>query len=146
MAGRQGADLQAGLDQVAKQINDQLAQSQAPVGDAAIASTSIAGDSRGGPSSTLVPAAAPRWTTVLFFMSPWIIGFSVFIVYPMMSSLYFSFTHYDLLGSPSWVGFANYRYMFAEDIVFWKAIKNTVWFIVVAVPLQIVFASSRRPC
>jgi len=77
---------------------------------------------------------------VLLFMSPWIIGFSVFIVYPMVSSLYFSFTHYDLLGSPQWVGFANYKYMFTEDILFWKAIKNTVWFIVVAVPLQIVFA------
>ena len=73
-------------------------------------------------------------------MSPWIIGFSVFIVYPMVSSLYFSFTHYDLLGSPQWVGFANYKYMFTEDILFWKAIKNTVWFIAVAVPLQIVFA------
>ncbi len=73
-------------------------------------------------------------------MSPWIIGFSVFIVYPMVSSLYFSFTHYDLLGSPQWVGFANYKYMFTEDILFWKAIKNTVWFIVVAVPLQITFA------
>jgi multiple sugar transport system permease protein len=73
-------------------------------------------------------------------MSPWIIGFSVFIVYPMVSSLYFSFTHYDLLGAPQWVGFANYKYMFTEDILFWKAIKNTVWFIIVAVPLQIVFA------
>ena len=73
-------------------------------------------------------------------MSPWIIGFSVFIVYPMVSSLYFSFTHYDLLGSPQWVGFANYKYMFTEDILFWKAIKNTVWFIIVAVPLQIMFA------
>ncbi len=73
-------------------------------------------------------------------MSPWIIGFSVFIVYPMVSSLYFSFTHYDLLGSPQWVGFANYKYMFTEDILFWKAIRNTVWFIVVAVPLQIAFA------
>jgi len=58
----------------------------------------------------------------------------------MVSSLYFSFTHYDLLGSPQWVGFANYKYMFTEDILFWKAIKNTVWFIIVAVPLQIVFA------
>jgi len=57
-------------------------------------------------------------------MSPWIIGFTVFIVYPMVSSLYFSFTHYDLLGSPQWVGFANYKYMFTEDILFWKAITD----------------------
>ena len=47
-------------------------------------------------------------------MSPWIIGFSVFIVYPMVSSLYFSFTHYDLLGSPIWIGLDNYKYMFTE--------------------------------
>ena len=73
-------------------------------------------------------------------MSPWIIGFSVFIVYPMVSSLYFSFTHYDLIGSPIWIGLDNYKYMFTEDALFWQAIRNTVWFIVVAVPLQIVFA------
>lgn len=73
-------------------------------------------------------------------MSPWIVGFSVFIVYPMVSSLYFSFTHYDLIGSPIWIGLDNYKYMFTEDVLFWQAIRNTVWFIVVAVPLQIVFA------
>ena len=74
-------------------------------------------------------------------MSPWIIGFTVFILYPMVSSLYFSFTHYDLFGSPrSGSGSDNYVYMFTEDTLFWKAISNTVWFIAVAVPLQIVFA------
>jgi len=73
-------------------------------------------------------------------MSPWIVGFTVFILYPMVSSLYFSFTHYDLIGSPIWIGLNNYRYMFTEDALFWQAIRNTVWFIVVAVPLQIVFA------
>ncbi len=73
-------------------------------------------------------------------MSPWIIGFTVFILYPMVSSLYFSFTHYDLIGSPIWIGLDNYKYMFTEDTLFWQAIRNTVWFIVVAVPLQIVFA------
>ena len=73
-------------------------------------------------------------------MSPWIIGFSVFIFYPMVSSLYFSFTHYDLLGAPIWIGLDNYVYMFTQDALFWTAIRNTLWFIAVAVPLQIVFA------
>jgi multiple sugar transport system permease protein len=73
-------------------------------------------------------------------MSPWIIGFTVFIFYPMVSSLYFSFTHYDLLGAPIWVGLDNYVYMFTQDALFWTAIRNTLWFIAVAVPLQIAFA------
>jgi multiple sugar transport system permease protein len=71
----------------------------------------------------------PRWTTVLLFMSPWIIGFSVFIVYPMVSSLYFSFTHYDCWDRRSGWGSRTTSTLFTEDILFWKAIKNTVWFI-----------------
>ena len=135
-------DLQAGLDDVAKQINDQLAQAAGAVREGRIIASSNAADAAAG-----IRARRPRprrrrthWPTVLLFMSPWIIGFSVFIVYPMVSSLYFSFTHYDLIGSPIWIGLDNYKYMFTEDALFWQAIRNTVWFIVVAVPLQIVFA------
>ena len=73
-------------------------------------------------------------------MSPWIIGFSVFIVYPMISSLYFSFTHYDLLSTPVPIGFENFRFMFTEDPVFWQAIRNTLFIIAVGVPLRIGFA------
>ena len=73
-------------------------------------------------------------------MSPWIIGFLVFIVYPMVSSLYFSFTHYDLLSSPIPIGLDNYRFMFTKDPFFWKAVWNTVWIIAIGVPLRIVFA------
>jgi multiple sugar transport system permease protein len=73
-------------------------------------------------------------------MSPWIIGFLVFIVYPMVSSLYFSFTHYDLLSSPIPIGLDNYKFMFTKDPFFWKAVWNTVWIIAIGVPLRIVFA------
>jgi len=81
---------------------------------------------------------ARRYGVVLLFMAPWIIGFVAFILYPMVSSLYFSFTHYDLLSSPVPVGLANYRYMFTADPQFWLAIRNTIWIIVVGVPLRIV--------
>ena len=73
-------------------------------------------------------------------MSPWIIGFLVFIVYPMVSSLYFSFTHYDLLSSPIPIGLDNYKFMFTKDPFFWRAVWNTVWIIAIGVPLRIVFA------
>jgi multiple sugar transport system permease protein len=73
-------------------------------------------------------------------MSPWIVGFVVFYLYPMLATLYFSFTHYDLLSQPKWVGLANYKFMFAHDPSFWMSVRNTVWIIVVGVPLQIAFA------
>jgi multiple sugar transport system permease protein len=82
-----------------------------------------------------------RRRLVLILMSPWIVGFCVFFGYPLVTSVYLSFTHYDLLSSPRWVGLANYRYMFHDDPQFWTAVKNTVlWMVCIAVPLQVLFA------
>jgi multiple sugar transport system permease protein len=78
--------------------------------------------------------------TVALFMSPWIIGFSVFILYPALASLYYSFTNYDLLSTPSFVGLDNYRFMFTKDPQFWQAMRNTLWMIGVGVPLSMVVA------
>jgi multiple sugar transport system permease protein len=78
---------------------------------------------------------------VLVLMSPWIVGFAVFIAYPLVMSVYLSFTHYDLLNPPRWIGLANYRYMFGDDRhQIWSSIYNTLWIIVVGVPLQVLFA------
>jgi multiple sugar transport system permease protein len=85
-------------------------------------------------------AAWRRRRLVLLFMSPWIVGFTVFFGYPLVTSVYLSFTHYDLLSPPRWVGLDNYRYMFGSDPQVWPAIKNTLWFIAVAVPLQVLFS------
>lgn len=73
-------------------------------------------------------------------MAPWIIGFVALIVYPMISSLYFSFTRYSLLSQPEWIGLDNYTFMFTRDPFFWLAIRNTLWVIAVGVPLRIAFA------
>lgn len=83
-----------------------------------------------------------RWRqrlTVLVYLSPWLIGFLVFTLYPMGSSLYFSFTHYDLLGVPEPVGLQNYTFMFTKDPFFWQAVWNTVYIIALGLPLRIVF-------
>ena len=85
-------------------------------------------------------AAWRRRGLVLAFMSPWLLGFAVFYGYPLVMSAYLSFTHYDLLGSPRWIGLANYRFLFTKDQTVWPAVKNTLWFIAIAVPLQVVFA------
>ena len=73
-------------------------------------------------------------------MAPWIIGFVALIVYPMISSLYFSFTRYSLLSQPEWIGLDNYTFMFTRDPFFWLAMRNTLWVIAVGVPLRIAFA------
>jgi multiple sugar transport system permease protein len=85
-------------------------------------------------------AAWRRRRLVLLLMAPWLIGFSAFFGYPLVMSVYLSFTHYDLLSSPKWIGTANYRYLFTEDPQVGPAVKNTLWLIGIMVPLQVIFA------
>jgi multiple sugar transport system permease protein len=82
-----------------------------------------------------------RGLVVFAFLSPWVIGFLWFYLYPMVASLYYSFTKYDgILATPRWAGFFNYRFMFAHDPLFWQSLRNTVWIVAVGAPLQILFA------
>jgi multiple sugar transport system permease protein len=81
-----------------------------------------------------------RRATVLAFMSPWLVGFTVFFGYPLVSTVYLSFTHYDLLQPSRWVGTANYDYMFHQDRQIWPAVRNTLWLVAIAVPLKVMFA------
>jgi multiple sugar transport system permease protein len=112
-----------------------------------VSSPSAAGAARSAPAAPAAlrrrarrHAAWKRRGTVALFLSPWIVGFSVFFGYPLVMSAYLSFFHYDLLNPPRWVGLANYRYLFNGDPDIWPAIKNTLWLVVVLVPLQVVFA------
>jgi multiple sugar transport system permease protein len=73
-------------------------------------------------------------------MAPWLIGFTVFFGYPLVMSAYLSFTHYDLLSPPKWIGLANYKYMFNDDPQVGSAVRNTLWIIAIMVPLQVIFA------
>ena len=73
-------------------------------------------------------------------MSPWLIGFCVFQLYPMVTTLYFSFTRYDFIQEPVWVGLRNYRFLFETDPSFWTSVRNTLWMVVFAVPLRMLFA------
>lgn len=74
------------------------------------------------------------------FISPWLIGFLGFILGPVIASLYLSFTDYDLLSSPTWIGLDNYIKMFTNDSRFWGSLTVTLIFVAVAVPLKLVFS------
>jgi multiple sugar transport system permease protein len=71
------------------------------------------------------------------FISPVIIGLLMFTVLPMFLSLYYSFTSYDILSPPKWVGIANYRHLFA-DPSFLNSLKVTVIYAAISVPTSLV--------
>ena len=83
-----------------------------------------------------------RRLLILGLMSPWLIGFCIFFGYPLVYSVYLSFTHYDLLSSPRWIGIANYDFMLHGDPNVGPAVRNTLWIIAVMVPLQVLLACS----
>ena len=75
----------------------------------------------------------------LLFISPWIVGFLVFTIYPIYYTLRISFTRYSGFGEPMWVGLANYRGLLS-DVVFWDSLQNTLYYTALAVPIGIVVA------
>ena len=81
---------------------------------------------------------ARRTVQGLLFVSPWIIGFLLFTVYPTLASFYYSLTHYDVLRPPRFVGLENYWELFLADDMFRTALYNTVWFVVIGVPAAFV--------
>lgn len=76
--------------------------------------------------------------TGLAFASPWIIGFLFFTLYPVLSSLAYSFTEFSILKEPVFVGFDNYVKMFTNDRLFWISLKNTGYMIVVGLSIILV--------
>ncbi|HEX7736193.1 MAG TPA: sugar ABC transporter permease [Ktedonobacteraceae bacterium] len=73
------------------------------------------------------------------FLLPWFVGLLVFTLGPIASSLYLSFTNYNLLGSPQWIGLSNYLAM-VQDVQWLHAVKATLIYVVLSVPLKLAFA------
>lgn len=72
-------------------------------------------------------------------LSPWLIGFFVFTMFPLISSLFYSFTDFNLLSSPKWVGLGNYKAVFADDR-FYQSMKVTFNYVLINIPLKLIFA------
>jgi multiple sugar transport system permease protein len=71
---------------------------------------------------------------------PWILGFLVWIAYPFASSLYLSFTEFNIFQPPKWVGIENYVKMFTKSRDFWPALRLTLLYAVFNVPLGLASA------
>ncbi len=74
------------------------------------------------------------------FLAPFIIGLLVFTVYPFVYSLYLSFTEYNIVSPPQWIGIDNFVKMFTADDKFWVSFKVTLKFALVQVPLKLIFS------
>jgi multiple sugar transport system permease protein len=91
--------------------------------------------------------ARPRLTRVerrnlrtgLLFISPWLVGFLAFNLYPAIASLYYSFTNFKILQEPRWIGLDNYTALI-NDPLFWKSLTNTLYLTVIGVPLAVIVA------
>ena len=100
-------------------------------------------------SSPRIPL--PQWTKSLrakeaiagyIFLSPWLLGIILFIVGPMMTSGFLSFTRYDMVNPPTFVGLKNFIEIFTKDRLFWPSLLLTFRYALIVVPFSLVGALS----
>ena len=73
-------------------------------------------------------------------LAPWLFGFVLMYFLPMLISIYYSFTDYNLLNDAKVIGFDNYVRIFTNDDTFWQALKVTFIYTIFLVPLRLAFA------
>jgi ABC-type sugar transport system permease subunit len=79
-----------------------------------------------------------EWKNGYLFILPSIIGFSVFVAYPLLSSMYYALTEWGGYDKPRFVGFANFKYLFTVDPAFWPSIRATFIFVLLSVPSSLI--------
>src|SRR5690606_7971074 len=101
---------------------------------------------RAGGAATSKTPAAPRagrrhgGGIAALYLSPGMLGFAIFIVIPLLTSLVISFFDWPLFGTPEFVGLENYRYMLTGDPAFWVSLRNTIIFAVFYTAVNLVVA------
>jgi multiple sugar transport system permease protein len=96
-----------------------------------------------GEAALLRSARRKRWKENLagwFFVSPWMFGFVFLMLGPMLFSLVISFTEWNMVGAPKFLGFDNYIRMFTSDPFYYRALTVTFKYVFLTVPLQVILA------
>ncbi len=86
--------------------------------------------------STAIQIKKALWAHV--FVLPWILGLLIFWIGPIIASFYFSFTEYDVLSPPRWIGLDNYVKAFTDDRQFWPSLWRTLKYSLIVVPISLV--------
>jgi len=74
------------------------------------------------------------------FITPWLLGLLFFHAGPLIGSFYLSYTEYDILSAPRWVGLRNYQYALTGDTLFWPSLGRTFYYALAVVPLGLLAA------
>ncbi|GAB3395664.1 sugar ABC transporter permease [Humibacter soli] len=108
--------------------------------------SALQGGAAGRAARAARPARRPSRTstrrrlTILAFIAPTVLGLLIFFVYPLLASIYYSFTSFNMVSPPQWIGLRNYTYLFTQDPLIVTATLNTLWFVVILVPVRIITA------
>ena len=89
---------------------------------------------------TVVRKYPKNWRWGLLFILPWLLGFLILQAYPLIMSLYYSFTNFSILSEGKWVGFDNYIRLFTKDKYFLKSFFLTFKYALMSVPMKLVMA------
>lgn len=92
-----------------------------------------------GPKRKLTDAEKKEERASYLFLAPWILGLALITIGPMAASLYLSFTNYNLLQAPEWIGLDNYLRMM-QDSRLLNSLRVTFLYVFISVPLQLVAA------
>ena len=84
------------------------------------------------------PAKAREALFGYLFLAPWALGIIIFLLGPILASLFFSLTEYNVLKPPRFVGLTNFRHALFEDELFWPSLGRTFRFALMTVPVSIV--------
>lgn len=101
--------------------------------------TAEAATARPAPSRGRARVRSRNRIWVIAFLTPWAIGLTVFFVYPLLATLYFSLTNYNGLDQADFVGFRNFVYLFTGDPIVKTAAYNTLWLVAVLTVLRVAF-------
>src|SRR5438094_6684778 len=85
---------------------------------------------------TMFQARWSLWGYV--FALPWLLGLVIFWLGPIFASFYLSFTKYDVLSPPEFIGLENFRVAFFEDKLFWASVGRTFEYSLITVPLGLI--------
>jgi len=92
------------------------------------------------PWSKLSPIRRKEALTGVLFTLPWIISLLVLTIYPILDTVYLSFTEYSVLQPPEWTGLANYEEIFFKDLSVKPAVINSLYYALLSVPIGLILS------
>lgn len=76
------------------------------------------------------------------YIMPWLLGFLLFTLIPIVFSFYLAFTSYRGFGTPEWIGFENFTFMLTQDDLFWQSARVTLLYVIGFLPLGLILGFS----